>query len=146
MWNCIYVVLNFTNMYGRILPARRLTISHEESIKWYCIVSFNVHTDVNACHCTWGCGHQKGVHWKLTLGRKVPCCTGESNLRQQRASLMLCQLSYISTCIGEEEKKGERKKENMCVDCCVLAICCESNCCKEILFFSQKLFFSTCVC
>ena len=28
-------------------------------------------------------------------GRKIPCRTGESNLRQRRAGLMLCRLSYI---------------------------------------------------
>ena len=30
-------------------------------------------------------------------GRKIPCRTGESNLRQQRAGPMLYQLSYIPT-------------------------------------------------
>ena len=33
--------------------------------------------------------------WKLDSGRKIPCHTGESNLHQWDASLMLYQLSYI---------------------------------------------------
>ena len=36
------------------------------------------------------------MHWKWT-GRKVPCSTGESNLRRQCAGLMLYQLRYIPT-------------------------------------------------
>ena len=32
---------------------------------------------------------------KVDSGRKIPCRTGESNLRQRRAGLTLDQLSYI---------------------------------------------------
>ena len=32
---------------------------------------------------------------KVDPGRKVPCRTGQSNLRRQRAGPMLYQLSYI---------------------------------------------------
>ena len=32
---------------------------------------------------------------KVDSGRKIPYRTGESNLRQQRAGLMLYELSYI---------------------------------------------------
>ena len=34
---------------------------------------------------------------KLDSGRKIPCRTGESNLRQRCAGPMLYQLSYIPT-------------------------------------------------
>ena len=34
---------------------------------------------------------------KIDSERKIPCRTGESNLRQRRARLMLYQLSYIPT-------------------------------------------------
>ena len=51
---------------------------------------FSLRTDVNACECT---------PWesilKVESGRKILCRTGESNLRQRRASPMLYQLSYI---------------------------------------------------
>ena len=40
-------------------------------------------------------GHRKIVCTESWSGRKIPCRTGESNLRQQRAGPMLCQLSYI---------------------------------------------------
>ena len=57
---------------------------------------FNVHTDVNACDCTWGCADTaRESALKADSGRKIPCRTGESNLRRRRAGLMLYQLSYI---------------------------------------------------
>ena len=34
---------------------------------------------------------------KVDSGRKIPCRTRESNLRRQRAGLMLYHLSYIPT-------------------------------------------------
>ena len=34
---------------------------------------------------------------KVDSGRKIPCRTRESNLRQRRAGLMLYQLTYIPT-------------------------------------------------
>ena len=57
---------------------------------------FNVRTYVNACDCTRGCVdtvRESAV--KVDSGRKIPCRTGESNLRQHRAGPMLYQLSYI---------------------------------------------------
>ena len=51
---------------------------------------------VNACDCTrWCTNTVRESALKVDFGRKVPCCTGESNLRQQRASPTLYQLSYI---------------------------------------------------
>ena len=41
--------------------------------------------------------HVKESAPKVGFGRKVPCRTGESNPRQQRAGPTLCQLSYIPT-------------------------------------------------
>ena len=56
---------------------------------------FNVQTDVSACNFTRGVWTPlESLHWKL---RKIPCRTGESNLRRQCAVLMLYQLSYIPT-------------------------------------------------
>ena len=57
---------------------------------------FNVRTDVNVCDCTRGCTDtERESELKMDPGRKIPCRTGESNLRRQRAGLMLFQLSYI---------------------------------------------------
>ena len=59
---------------------------------------FNVHTDVNACDCTQGCTDTvEESALKVDSGREIPCRTGESNLRRQRAGPMLYQLSYIPT-------------------------------------------------
>ena len=60
---------------------------------------FNVCTDVNACDCTRGGGyaHVRECALKIDSGRKIPCLTGESNLRRQRASPMLYQLNYSPT-------------------------------------------------
>ena len=59
---------------------------------------FNVRTDANARDYTRGCTDTvEESALKVESGRKIPCSTGESNLRQQRASLMLYQLSYIPT-------------------------------------------------
>ena len=59
---------------------------------------FNVHTDVNACDCTRGCRDTATESaLKVDSRRKIPCRTGESNLRQRRAGQMLYQLSYLPT-------------------------------------------------
>ena len=59
---------------------------------------FSVHTYVNACDCTRGCMDTvRESALKVYSGRKIPCRTGESNLRWQRADPMLYQLSYIPT-------------------------------------------------
>ena len=52
---------------------------------------------VNACDCTRGVyGHRKRESaLKVDSGRKIPCRTGESNLRQRRAGPTLYRLSYI---------------------------------------------------
>ena len=39
--------------------------------------------------------HVKESALKVDSGRKIPCCTGESNQRQRRAGPTLYQLSYI---------------------------------------------------
>ena len=38
---------------------------------------------------------------KVDSGRKIPCCTGESNLHQWRADLMRYQLSYVPAPAGK---------------------------------------------
>ena len=59
---------------------------------------FNVHTDVNACDCTWGCTDTVRVSaLKVDSRRKIPCHTRESNLSGWHASLMLYLLSNILT-------------------------------------------------
>ena len=51
---------------------------------------------VNACDCTRGCTDTvRESPLKVDSGRKIPCGTGESNLRRRRAGSMLYQLSYI---------------------------------------------------
>ena len=42
-------------------------------------------------------GNRKRVCTESRLWEKIPCRTGESNLRRQRAGPMLYQLSYIPT-------------------------------------------------
>ena len=60
----------------------------------------NVRTDVNACDCTRGCTDTvRESALKVEPGRKIPCRTGGSNLRRQRAGPTLYQLSYNPTLI-----------------------------------------------
>ena len=59
---------------------------------------FNVRTDVNAYDCTRGCVDTvRESALKVDFGRKIPCRTRESNLRQRRAGSTLYRLSYIPT-------------------------------------------------
>ena len=59
---------------------------------------FNVRTDVNAYDCTRGCTDTvRESALKVDSGRKIPCRTGKSNLRQRRDGPTLYQLSYIPT-------------------------------------------------
>ena len=58
---------------------------------------FNVRIDVNACDRTRGCTDTvRESALRVDSGRKIPCRTGESNLRQRRAGPALYRLSYIS--------------------------------------------------
>ena len=51
---------------------------------------FNVRVDVNDCDCAWGCADNvRESALKVDSGRKIPCRTGESNLRQRRDGPML---------------------------------------------------------
>ena len=66
---------------------------------------FNVRTDVNACNCTRVCADTvRESALKVDSGIKIPCRTGESNLRRQRASLMLYQLSYIPFLLSNRQQ------------------------------------------
>ena len=57
---------------------------------------FIVHTVVNACNYTQGFTDTvREPVLEVYSGRKIPCCTRESNLCLQRACPMLYQLSYI---------------------------------------------------
>ena len=59
---------------------------------------FNVRTDVNACDCARECTDTvRESALKVDRGRKIPCRTGESNLRRRRVGPMLYQPSYIPT-------------------------------------------------
>ena len=54
---------------------------------------FNVRTDVNACDRTRGCTDTvRESAMKVVSGRKIPCCTGEWNLRADPI------LRHIPTC------------------------------------------------
>ena len=58
---------------------------------------FNVHTDVNAYDCTRGYTDTvRESELKVDSGRKILCCSRESNLHQWRAGPTLYHLSYIS--------------------------------------------------
>ena len=51
---------------------------------------FNRGTDVSACNCTEGCAViVRESALKVDYGRKIPCRTRESNLRQRRDDPML---------------------------------------------------------
>ena len=57
---------------------------------------FNVHTDVNVCVCVQGCRDTvRESALNVDPGKKIPCRTGESNLRQRRDGPMLYQLNHI---------------------------------------------------
>ena len=57
---------------------------------------FNVRTNVNARDCARECADTvRESVLKVDSGRKIPCRSGESNLRRLRAGPMLYQLSYI---------------------------------------------------
>ena len=57
---------------------------------------FNVRTDVNVCNCARSCMDTiRESALKVDSERKIPCRTGESNLRKRRAGPTLYQLSYI---------------------------------------------------
>ena len=57
---------------------------------------FNVRKDVNAYNCTQGrMDTVRESALKVGSGRKIPCCTGESNLCERHDGPMLYQLSYI---------------------------------------------------
>ena len=59
---------------------------------------FNARTDVNACDCTRGCtGTVRESALKSDSGRKIPCRTEESNLRQRRDDRTVSQLNFITT-------------------------------------------------
>ena len=55
----------------------------------------NVRTDVKHAIAHGEVGTQQESALQADSGRKIPCRTGESNLRRQRAGPMLYQLSYI---------------------------------------------------
>ena len=81
---------------------------------------FNVLTGVSACDCTRGCTDTvRESALKVDFRRKIPCCNGESNLRQQRASPMLYQLSHIPHPIYGRTSFGKQRQ----------AIC---NCLKRL--------------
>ena len=68
----------------------------------YCRI-FDVCTDVNLRGCTREyTDNVRESAQKVDSGRKIPCRTEESNLRQRRAGPMLYQLSYVPTqCLAE---------------------------------------------
>ena len=66
--------------------------------------TFNMHTELNARSCTRGCTDTiRESALKVDSGRKIPCGTGELNLRQQCARPVLSQLSDIPTQGGVEQ-------------------------------------------
>ena len=53
-------------------------------------------TNVNGCNCTRCLVTVRESALKVDSGRKIPCRTRESNLRQRRAGPTIYQLTYIS--------------------------------------------------
>ena len=65
---------------------------------------FNMPTEVNTCHFTWGYTDTTRVAaLKIDSGRRIPRHAGELNLHQQLAGLTLYQLSYIPTPITHQK-------------------------------------------
>ena len=92
--SCDRVALpNLRCMLGILVFPQSTELSHVD----YRI--FNVDTDVNACYCTQGCTDtvRESALKVDPKKKKIPCRTGESNLRRRRAGPMLYQLSYIPT-------------------------------------------------
>ena len=68
----------------------------------------NVCTDVNACNRTRGCVDTlRESALKVDSGRKIPCCTGESNLCRWRAGPVLqpTELHPIPTQISDHKRR-----------------------------------------
>ena len=71
---------------------------------------FNVRTDVNACDPTTGCtGTVRESALKVDSGRKIPRCTGGSNLRQRRAGPTFYQVSYAPSYVEEVGPVNDEK-------------------------------------
>ena len=71
---------------------------------------FNVRTDVNSYDCTRGCTDTvEESALKVDSGRKIPCGTGESNRRRQRAGPMLYQLSYIVRSWQQQQQQQQQQ-------------------------------------
>ena len=67
---------------------------------------FNVRKDVNAYNCTQGrTDTVRESALKVGSGRKIPCCTGESNLCERHDGPMLYQLSYIPILMSLTRKR-----------------------------------------
>ena len=61
----------------------------------------NVRTDINACNCTWGFMNTiKESAPKVDSSKKIPCHTGELNLRWWCAGRMLHQLITLMSSIS----------------------------------------------
>ena len=61
-------------------------------------VIFNVRTDLMLAIAHEGCTDTiRESALKVDSWRKIPCRTGESNLRRRRAGPMVYQLSYIAS-------------------------------------------------
>ena len=84
-----------------------LLCNHNYRVVWICLCChnppnsdmdyriFNMRTDVNACNRTRGCTDTERESALRVDSGKIPCRTGESNLRQRHVGPMLFQLSYI---------------------------------------------------
>ena len=78
---------------GKTTAAARAALSflqrvqHFQTKVWLPMLGvLNVHTDVDARDCSQGCADTvRESALKLGSGRKIPCRTGDSNLRQRRA-------------------------------------------------------------
>ena len=107
--------------------------------------------------------HVRESALKVDSGRKIPCRTGESNLRQQRASPILYQLSYIpthsrsssssnSSGSSNSSSSGNRKKRKLCTLLCAKTSLGHTDQCRknintvEVHTFQQQIFSSFFFC
>ena len=115
----------------------------------------NVRTDVTACVCARGCTDTvKESALKVDSGRKIPRCTGESNLRRRRAGSMLSdQLSYIPypthvthVCMCVCACACVYVTVRVCVHACVCAhlFLCACKCVHTCVCLSQSKRLSSC--
>ena len=96
--NSAFCIFRMTTVFFGLLSVGKASCDRVALPDVRCLPG-NVRTNVNVCDCTRGGvrTHVRESALKVDSGRKIPCRTRKSNLRQRRAGPTLYQLSYIPT-------------------------------------------------